>query len=83
MAEMKRRSILERLIGKPLPWLAWVWVALAAVWITLAIVDPSGLHTFMAIAWSVLAAVQLGSTYYARRQEHRRAHTSDAHMITR
>ena len=49
MAESKQRSLLERLIGKPLPWLAWTWVALAAVWITLAIVDPSGLHTFMAI----------------------------------
>lgn len=83
MAEMKHRSLLERLIGKPLPWLVWVWVALAAVWITLAIVEPSGFHTFMAITWSVLAAIQLGSTYYARRQERRRAQAYDAHTITR
>jgi len=82
MTEMKRRSLLERLIGMPLSWLASVWVALAAVWIGLAIVDWSRLHTFTAIALSVLAALQLGSTYYARRQEQRRARASDAHTIT-
>ncbi len=61
MTEMKRRSILERIVGKPLPWLAWTWAALAVIWIVLAIVDPSGFHTFMAITWSVLAIVQLSA----------------------
>lgn len=83
MAEMKHRSLLERLIGKPLPWIAWAWAALAAIWITLAIVEPSGFHTFMAIAWSVLAAIQLGAAYYVRREERRRAQASGADTITR
>lgn len=78
MTEMKRRSLLERFIGKPLPWVVWTWAALAAVWIVLAIVDPSGFRTFMAITWSILAAVQLGGAYYARRQQRRRAQASDA-----
>lgn len=78
MTETKRRSILERIVGKPLPWLAWTWAALAVIWIVLAIVDPSGFHTFMAIAWSVLAIVQLSAAYYARKQEHGRAPTAEA-----
>jgi cytochrome oxidase assembly protein ShyY1 len=49
----------------------------------LAIVEPSGFHTFMAIAWSVLAAVQLGAAYYVRREERRRAQASGADTITR
>jgi len=32
----------------------------------------------MAITWSILAAVQLGSAYYARRQQRRRVKASDA-----
>jgi len=83
MAEITHRSLLERLMGKPLPWIAWAWAVLAAVWITLAIVDPSGLHMFMAIAWSVLAAIQLGAAYYGRREERRRAQASEAHTMTR
>jgi len=72
MIETTRRSLLERLVGRPLPWLVWAWVVLAAIWIVLAFAEPSGLHTFLAIAWTVLAAVQLGTAYYRRRQEHRR-----------
>lgn len=73
MTEMKRRSVLERIVGKPLPWLAWAWAALAVIWIVLAIVDPSRFRTFMAITWSVLAIVQLGASLYARRKEQRQA----------
>jgi hypothetical protein len=83
MTEMKQRSLLERLIGKPLPWVAWAWAALAGVWIILTIVDPTGFHILMAIAWSVLAAIQLGAASYARRQERRRLQVSEAHTITR
>ncbi|WP_267423616.1 MULTISPECIES: hypothetical protein [unclassified Curtobacterium] len=77
MAETTERSVLERMIGRPLPWLAWAWAALAVVWIVLAVVEPSGFHTFMAIAWTVLAAVQLGSVAFARRQERNRAQNAD------
>lgn len=77
MVETKQRSLLERLVGKPLPWLAWAWVVLAAVWIILAFIDPSGFHTFMAIAWTILAAVQLISVQLARRQERRRVQDRD------
>ncbi|ROS71930.1 hypothetical protein EDF24_3575 [Curtobacterium sp. PhB130] len=83
MSETTRRSLLERLVGKPLPWLAWVWVALAAVWIVLAVVDPSGFHRSMAIVWSILAAVQIGSISYARRQELQRAQNDDRESATR
>lgn len=80
MIETTRRSLLERLVGRPLPWLVWAWVVLAAIWIFLAFAEPSGLHTFLAIAWAVLAAVQLGTAYYRRRQEHRRIHEGpDSH----
>jgi Na+/melibiose symporter-like transporter len=74
MIESTRRSLLERLAGRPLPWLIWAWVVLAVIWIVLAFAEPSGLHTFLAIAWTVLAAVQLGMAYYRRRQERRRTH---------
>lgn len=77
VTETKQRSLLERLVGKPLPWLVWAWAVLALTWIVLAIVEPSGLHTFMAFAWTILAAVQLGSVYYARRQERNRARNAD------
>ncbi|OII13933.1 hypothetical protein [Curtobacterium sp. MCBA15_008] len=77
MTEMKRRSVLERLVGKPLPWIAWTWAALAVIWIILAIVDPSGFHTFMAITWSILAALQLSANHYARKQERSRAPGAD------
>ncbi|WP_148071094.1 hypothetical protein [Curtobacterium sp. PhB115] len=77
MLETKQRSILERLVGKPLPWLGWAWVVLAAIWLVLAFVDPSGFHTTMAITWTILAAVQLGSVHLARRQERRRIQGED------
>ncbi|PYY55164.1 hypothetical protein DEJ17_13190 [Curtobacterium sp. MCSS17_011] len=73
MTETKQRTLLERLIGKPLSWLAWAWVVLALIWLVLAIVEPSGFHTFMAIVWIVLAALQLASVSFARRQERNRA----------
>jgi hypothetical protein len=82
MNEMKRRSVLERIGGKPLPWLAWAWAALAVIWIVLAIVDPSRFHTFMAITWSILAINQLGASYYARRKEQRQAPTSETDTTT-
>jgi hypothetical protein len=77
MTETTRRSLLERLVGRPLPWLVWTWVALAGVWIVLAFVDPSALHTALAIAWTLLAAVQLGAAHY-RRHEHRRPTHDDS-----
>lgn len=83
MTAMKLRSPLERLIGKPLPWIVWSWAALATIWIILAIFDPSGFHTCMAIAWSVLAAIQLSAAFYARRQERRRVREVEAHVIAR
>lgn len=46
-------------------------------------VEPSGFRTFMAIAWSVLAAIQLGAAYYARRQERRRVQAAEAHTTPR
>jgi membrane protein implicated in regulation of membrane protease activity len=76
---MKQRSVLERLIGKSLPWVAWAWGTLALVWIILAIIGPSGFHTFMAIAWTILAALQVGSAFSARRQERSRARDEGEH----
>ncbi|WP_412168292.1 hypothetical protein ACLUS2_003105 [Curtobacterium flaccumfaciens pv. flaccumfaciens] len=73
MTETKQRTLLERMIGKPLPWLAWAWAVLALIWLVLAIVDPSGFHTFMAIVWIILAALQVTSVSFARRQERNRA----------
>lgn len=81
MTEMQQRSLLERLIGKPLPWLAWTWAGLAVVWIVLTVVDPTGFHVLMAIAWSALAAIRLGGLYYARRLERRRAQVLEGHTI--
>lgn len=83
MTQTTRRSLLERLIGRPLPWVVWAWAALAAIWIILDMVEPSGFRTFMAIAWSVLAAIQLGAAYYARRQERRRVQAAEAHTTAR
>lgn len=71
VTETTRRSLLERLVGRPLPWLVWAWVVLAAVWIVLAFADPSALHTALAIVWTLLAAVQFGAAHY-RHREHRR-----------
>lgn len=83
MTATTQRSVLERLFGKPNRWLAWTWAALAVIWIVLAVVDPSGFHTFMAITWSVLAAIQLIATYAARRQERIRARGTDADPTAR
>jgi hypothetical protein len=83
MTEMTRRSLLERLVGKPLPWVVWAWAVLAAFWIIVDIVEPSGFRTFMAIAWSILAAIQLVGTYSARRQERRRARAAETHTTDR
>jgi hypothetical protein len=66
MTEMQRRSLLERLIGKALPWLAWVWAVIALVWLVLAVVEPSRFHTQMAVLWIILVAVQIGSVLVAR-----------------
>ena len=77
VTETKQRSLLERLVGRPLPWLVWAWAVLAVIWIVLAIAEPSGSHTFMACTWTILAAVQLGSAYYARHQERIRAQNTD------
>ncbi|WIE80928.1 hypothetical protein [Curtobacterium sp. MCSS17_016] len=68
MTETKQRSALERLVGRPLPWLAWAWGALALVWIISAVADPSGFHTFMAIAWGILAALQIAGVVYTKRK---------------
>ena len=73
MTEMQRRSVLERLVGNPARWIVWAWAGLAVIWIILAISDPSGFHTFMAITWSILAIVQIVATSFARRQERRRS----------
>jgi len=73
MTEMQRRSLLERLIGKPLPWLVWVWAVIALVWLVLAVVEASRFHTQMAVLWIILAAVQIGSVSYARAQVRKRA----------
>lgn len=73
MTGSDRRSLLERLVGRPLPWLVWAWAVLAVIWIVIDFVEPSAFHTFMAIAWTVLAAAQLGTAYYARRQRRNRA----------
>ena len=73
MTQMQRRSLLERLIGKPLPWLVWVWAVIALAWLVLAVVEPSRFHTQMAVIWIILAAVQIGSVSYTRAQERKRA----------
>ncbi|MBF4593531.1 hypothetical protein ITJ58_07160 [Curtobacterium flaccumfaciens] len=73
MTEMQRRSLLERLIGKPLPWLAWVWAVIALVWLVLAVVEPSRFHTQMAVLWIILVAVQIGSVLVARAHSRKRA----------
>ena len=31
MTDMDRRSLLERLVGRPLPWVAWAYAGLAVV----------------------------------------------------
>jgi hypothetical protein len=74
---MQQRSLLERLVGKPRPWVVWAYAGLAVIWDLLAIVDPSTLHTFMAIVWTILAGLQIGSAYYVRRQERSHAHNAD------
>ncbi|MBT1544864.1 hypothetical protein [Curtobacterium aurantiacum] len=76
MTEMHRRSLLERLIGKPLPWLVWVWAVIALVWLVLAVVEPSRFHTQMAVIWIILAAVQIGSVSFARAQARKRARSA-------
>jgi len=76
MTETKQRTLLERMIGRPLPWLAWAWVVLALIWLVLAIVEPSGFHTTMAIVWIILAALQVASVSFTRRQERNRARNS-------
>ncbi|MBF4606665.1 hypothetical protein [Curtobacterium sp. VKM Ac-1393] len=81
MTEMQQRSLLERLIGKPLPWLAWTWAGLAVVWIVLTVVDPTDFHVPVAIVWSVLAVIRLGGVYNARRQERRRMQALEAQTI--
>ena len=78
MTDMDRRSLLERLVGRPLPWVAWAYAGLAVVWVVLAVVEPSGLHTFMAILWPILAAVQISSAWYVRRQDRNRAGGADS-----
>jgi len=83
MTEMQQRSVLERLIRKPLPWLAWTWAGLAVVWIVLTVVDPAGFHVLMAITWSVLAVIRLGGDYYARRQERRRVQALEVRTVAR
>jgi hypothetical protein len=83
MTTMEQRSLVEKIFGRPRAWVVWAWTALAVVWIVLALVDPSGFHTFMAIAWSVLAAVQLGASFSARRRDRRRARDVESDEITR
>lgn len=73
MTQTQRRSLLERLIGRPLPWLVWVWAAIALVWLVLAVVEPSRFHTQMAVIWIILAAVQIGSVLFARAHSRERA----------
>lgn len=73
MTETQRRSLLERLIGKPLPWLVWGWAVIALVWLVLAVVEPSRFHTEMAVLWGILVAVQIGSVLVARAHSHKRA----------
>lgn len=79
MTGMQRGSLLERLIGKPLPWLVWVWAVVALVWLVLAVVEPSRFHTQMAVLWIILAAVQIGSVSLARAQARKRARNAGNH----
>lgn len=73
MTETQRRSLLERLIGKPLPWLVWGWAVIALVWLVLAVVEPSRFHTEMAVLWGILVAVQIGSVVVVRAHSRKRA----------
>ncbi|MCS6575409.1 hypothetical protein NYS52_12795 [Curtobacterium flaccumfaciens pv. flaccumfaciens] len=73
MTETQRRTLLERLIGKPLPWLVWGWAVIALVWLVLAVVEPSRFHTEMAVLWGILVAVQIGSVLVARAHSRKRA----------
>jgi hypothetical protein len=73
MTDLDRRSLLERLVGRPLPWVVWVYAGLAVVWVVLAVIEPSGFHTLMAIVWPILAAIQISSAWYVRRQDRNRA----------
>ncbi|MEV7931330.1 hypothetical protein [Curtobacterium sp. NPDC089185] len=68
MIATKQRSLLERLVGKRLPWLEWVWAAPAVVWIVVAVAEPSGFHTVMAVVWSLLAVAQIGASVRAGRR---------------
>ncbi|WIE80556.1 hypothetical protein [Curtobacterium sp. MCSS17_016] len=68
MTDRERRSVAEVLLGKPRAWVVWGWLALAIAWIIIAVVEPSGFRTFMAIAWSVLAVFQIVAFYLARRR---------------
>lgn len=68
MTDMERRSVVEVLLGKPRAWVVWIWSALAIAWISIAVVEPSGFRTFMAIAWSVLAVLQVVAFYLALRR---------------
>lgn len=68
MTDKERRTVAEVLLGKPRAWVVWGWSALAIAWIVIALVEPSGFRAFMAIAWSVLAVLQLVAFSVARRR---------------
>ncbi|MGW8431285.1 hypothetical protein ACWGJ9_09175 [Curtobacterium citreum] len=63
----RQRSLTERLLGRPRVWVVWAYAALALVWVVLAFTEPSGFHTFLAIAWTLLAAAQTAGYLIARR----------------
>jgi hypothetical protein len=72
MMQSEQRSPFERLVRRPVPWLAGVWTLLAVFWVVRAFVDPSTFHTSMAVVWSVLAAIQIGGVVHRRRQDRAR-----------
>lgn len=63
-----QRSLLERMVGRPMPWLAWAWVVIAALWVIIAFTDPSGFHTIIAVVWVLLAGAQIAAWLYSRKK---------------
>ncbi|WP_131847752.1 MULTISPECIES: hypothetical protein [unclassified Curtobacterium] len=71
MTESKQRSVIERFLGRPKPWIGWVWVALSVCWFVLAVIDPSPFRFFIAATWLLVGVLNLVGAYAYRRRVQR------------
>lgn len=68
MTESKQHSVIERFLGRPKPWIGWVWVALFVCWFVLAVIDPSPFRFFIAATWLLVGVLNLVGAYAHRRR---------------